>query len=468
MKTASRNRGALAAAALAMSPVIPSIQPWEHKADKEPNLSEVMEAVRLIGKAHDEHKKAVEEKLETLKKGGSTSAVDEKLAKISSDLDKGEKVQNDFLKKLERIEEERKKLDAELEKKFEARFNRMALGAGGDGSAEGEAKARRELERKVLDKVLRGGKEAKANLTEDERKVLVISNDSTGGYLATPELVKDIIKAEVLYSPMRDLVTLRNIGKGELIQPKRTGTASATRQGETSTRAETNNPSWGLLRIQAPEMYAEARVSRQNLEDSDFDLLAILRDEFGEQFGVLEGQEVISGTGINSCLGILDANAAGPGVPLAYTPSGSAATIASPAGGTGDGLITFLHSIKSAYAANGRFALNRLSLGKVRQLKDSQGRYLWEPSLVPSAPSAILGLPYTECPDMPDEGANAFPIAAGDWRRAYTLVQRVDIQIMEDPYTLQSNGQIKFTARRRVGGQVMLGEAIRLYKCSVS
>jgi predicted phage gp36 major capsid-like protein len=29
-------------------------------------------------------------------------------------------------------------------------------------------------------------------------------------------------------------------------------------------------------------------------------------------------------------------------------------------------------------------------------------------------------------------------------------------------------GQVKFFARKRVGGQVVLGEAIRLYKCAVS
>jgi HK97 family phage major capsid protein len=67
---------------------------------------------------------------------------------------------------------------------------------------------------------------------------------------------------------------------------------------------------------------------------------------------------------------------------------------------------------------------------------------------------------------MPDEAANAYPIAFGDFKRAFMMTDRVSTVITRDPYTLANVGQVKFTARKRVGGQVVLGEAIRLLKCS--
>jgi HK97 family phage major capsid protein len=297
--------------------------------------------------------------------------------------------------------------------------------------------------------------------------VLTVGNDATGGYLAPGTYINEIIKGIVEASPFRGICNVRTIGTGEYLQPRRTGTAAATRIGEVGSRTETQNPSWGLVKIPAPEMYAEARISQQNLEDSAFNLEQELVDEFREQFGVTEGAEVVNGNGVNRILGFLQANAAGPGVPIENTVSGSASTIADADGGA-DGIVALFYALKSGYAANGRWVLNRTVLGKVRALKDGNDAYIWQPGLVASNPSTILGAPYTEMPDMPNEGSGAYPIAFGDWKRAFTMVDRIEMSITRDPFTVADVGQVKFTARRRVGGQVVLGEAIRLLKCSAS
>ena len=67
---------------------------------------------------------------------------------------------------------------------------------------------------------------------------------------------------------------------------------------------------------------------------------------------------------------------------------------------------------------------------------------------------------------MPDVAADAFPIMFGDVRRAYTIVDRVNLSILRDPFTQATNGNVRFIARRRVGGQVVLAEAIRKLKVS--
>lgn len=450
---------------IAAAPCIPSIQPWERKNAPPPgSLDEVKKAFGEMMSAFDEFKKANNQRLDAIEKGKGTGEIETKLSRINEAVDKHEKVQTEYLVAQKKLQEESEAKVKELERKWEARFNRKDLGGGGEDD---EKKAKTQLELKAYDKYLRFG-DRSTKITDDERKVLIVGNDSTGGYLAPPELVMEIIKGVVEFTPFRSLCTVYTTSRGELLLPKRTQTATATRVGEVTSRTETQNPAWGMLSIQTPEMYAEARISKQNLEDSAFNLQQFLQDEFREQFGVKEGAEAINGSGNPiQLLGILAANAAGIGVPLAFQVSGSGATIAGPAGAQADGLIDLFYGVKTAYAARGRWILNRNSLGKVRKLKDTTGQYLWAPPMAAGEPSTILGAPYTECPDMPNEGANAFPIGFGDWKRGYVIVDRVEMEITRDDLTLANVGQVKFTARRRVGGQVVLGEALKLLKCSV-
>ena len=61
---------------------------------------------------------------------------------------------------------------------------------------------------------------------------------------------------------------------------------------------------------------------------------------------------------------------------------------------------------------------------------------------------------------MPDVAAGAKPVAFGDFRRAYMIVDRVALAVLRDPFTQATTGNVRYVARRRVGGQVILAEAI--------
>ncbi len=303
-------------------------------------------------------------------------------------------------------------------------------------------------------------RERKASGMELEQKALIAADDSAGGFLCPPEYLQEIIKAAVQYSPVREIVKVRQTGQRSLQTPKRTGTAAAVWVGESQARSETQNPAYGMTEIPVHEMTAEVYVSFASLEDSAFDLESELTQEFSEQFAVSEGLAVVSGNGVGKPFGFTD-----PGQGIATTNSGTSGSIASGSGAKGDALITLAHAVKAPYAARGRWVLNRQTLGSVRKLADTQGRYLWEPSPAVGLPSTILGSPYTECPDMPNEAANSLSVGFGDWQRAYVLADRLSMSVLRDPYSQASNGRVKFLARRRVGGQVVVAEAIRLLKC---
>jgi hypothetical protein len=80
------------------------------------------------------------------------------------------------------------------------------------------------------------------------------------------------------------------------------------------------------------------------------------------------------------------------------------------------------------------------------QAEGRQGNYLWMPGIAGNVPNTILGAPYAEMPDMPNEGAGLFPIAVGDWQRAYRVVDRVLISVLRDPFT--QSGSVRSSSAR--------------------
>ncbi len=294
-------------------------------------------------------------------------------------------------------------------------------------------------------------------LSREEMKALTVGQDPTAGYLAPVEFAREIIKGEVEFSPLRTVARVRPTSRRALQLPKRTGTFGAVWTAESGTRSETEGLTYGLEEFPTHEMYALVDISEQMMEDSEFSLEEELQQEFSEQFAVTEGTAFVDGNGAGKPEGLLQ------GTGVAETNSGSAGSVAD-ASGQANGLIDLYHGLKTAYALQGTWLINRATLGEVRKLKDGQNNYVWQPGLANGIPNTILGQPYVEVPDMPDVAAGAFPIIFGDVRRAYTIIDRINLSVLRDPFTQATSGNVRFIARRRVGGQVVLAEAIRKLK----
>jgi len=238
--------------------------------------------------------------------------------------------------------------------------------------------------------------------------------------------------------------------------PSRSATFSAAWVAEQGTRSETTGYTTQLEEIPTHEQYALVDISTQMLEDSVFNLEAEMQGEFAEQFAKNEGTAFVSGNSVGKPEGItVNSN-------VGTTNSGAAAAL------TGDGLIDLVHAIKTEYGRNGTFVFNRTTLAEIRQLKDSAGQYVFQAGMMLTAgvPNTILGYPYVEMPDMPDVAASAKPVAFGDFSRGYMIVDRISMSVLRDPFTQATSGNVRYVARARVGGQVVLPEAIRLQNIS--
>ena len=395
---------------------------------------EIKEVVDGIGKAFEEFKATNDERLSQLEKKGTTDVVtEEKLERIEADLDKFE----DINQKLTAQSNEAKSVNEKLDR-LETMVKRPTAST---------VEEQKDLEVKTFDKWLRKGKEG---LEPDEVKSLAVSDDTSAGFLAPPEYVRELIKTVTETSPFRTVARVRSTTLKSVQMPSRTATFSAVFVAEQGTRSETTGYTTQLEEIPTHELYALVDISEQQLEDSVFNVEAEMNSEFAEQFAKAEGTAFISGTGVGKPEGLLTNSN------VSTTNSGSGTAL------TADGLLTLVHSLKSNYGQNGSFIFNRTTLGAIRKLKDSAGQYVFQAGMMLTAgvPNTILGYPYAEMPDMPDVASSAKPVAFGDFSRGYMIVDRVALSVLRDPFTQATSGNVRYVARRRVGGQVILAEAM--------
>jgi HK97 family phage major capsid protein len=276
--------------------------------------------------------------------------------------------------------------------------------------------------------------------------VLSVTDNTTGGIFAMPEVLDGMLRAVVELSPFRQNATVRTTSKESVRLRKEIQTGSYGWTGEQTTRSETQNPRYGWEIVPVHELYAMIDITRWDLEDADFNWEAELAYQASTQFAVAESAAFHSGNGIGKPYGFID-------IPTTSTLGNDVFT--------GDDLIEMEAALKTAYKRNSKWYMRRTTIAEVRKLKGSTNdHYLWQPGLSGGNPATILGYPVVEAPDMAALGSVTKSLAFGDFRAHYTVVDRIDMQVQRDDLTQAATGAVRFWFRRRVGGQAVLQEAM--------
>lgn len=296
-----------------------------------------------------------------------------------------------------------------------------------------------------------------------EAKALSVGSDPDGGYLVPAAVSARILARVWETSPLRQLATTETIGTDKLQIPIDDDETAAGWTGENEDRPETGTPKIGIQTIPVWEIYAKPRATQQMLEDASVNIEGWLANKTSEKFARIEASAFVVGNGIKKPRGILTYPAGTEGTyargKVLQVGSGHASAV------TSDGLVKLTFALKETYLANATWLMKRGTVGAVALLKDSQGQYLWRPGLEAGKPSILLGYPVRQADDMPVVAAGALPIAFGDFRAAYTIVDRLGITSLRDPFSVKPF--VEFYTRRRVGGDVTNFDAYALQVISV-
>lgn len=293
---------------------------------------------------------------------------------------------------------------------------------------------------------------------------LSVGSDADGGYWVSPDLSGMVATLVRETSPIRQHASVQEISTDALegdLDLDEAGTGgwvgeNATRSGDTST------PTIGTWRIPVHEQYAEPRATQKLLDDARVNVEAWLGNKVADRFARDENSAFVTGDGVTRPRGFTTYTAGTPTASawdrIEQIVSGSASAL------TPDGLVDLVFALKSVYRPGSIFGMTRTTEREVRQLKDGQSNYLWQPDFTQTSTARLLGFPVVEMPDLAEIAANALPIVFGNLKRVYQVVDRGGLRVLRDPYTIK--GKVKFYSTKRVGGGVVNFEAIKLQKVS--
>lgn len=276
------------------------------------------------------------------------------------------------------------------------------------------------------------------------------SVDADGGFLVPEEFENQIVTA------LEENNVIRSIAKTITTSAERKIPIAATHsvaQWTPENGAYTeSNPTFGQKTIDAYKLTDLVKVSTELLQDSMFNLESYISSEFARAFGVAEEQAFCTGTGAGQPTGIFTENGGEVGLTLTSTTNI-----------TCDNIIELVHSLKSPYRRNAVFLMNDSTISMLRKLKDTNGAYLWQPSLQVGQPDRLLGYPLYTSPYVPIVKAATLPIAFGDFSN-YWIADRMGRSVQRLNELYAGNGQVGVLATERVDAKVILSEGIKLLK----
>ncbi len=393
-------------------------------------IQDVTEGMYALGNAWEQFKQVNDQRLHDIERKGSADGLyDGHLKRISDALDQQKA-------RMDRLETVNARPGREMK----------SLGYNGDDQCEYKA---------AFNTYLRKGMDS--GLEAIQTKALSVGTDANGGFLVPNEMADLIVQIVNESSPMRALATVETISSDSLDIIEDVVDFGAAWGDETTVRsAETTSPTLGRNTIDTFELYAQPQATQKLVDDASIDIEKWVATKVADKMARLESTAFISGDGTTQPKGILTYTAGTSFGHIQQINTGVSAAI------TADSLVNLYYSLKDDYARNATFLMHRTTVQAVRLLKDTTNQYIWQPGLSAGTPNTLMGVPVALAADMPVPAASALSVAVGDFKRAYLIVDRIGIRTLRDPFT--SKPFVKFYTTKRVGGEVVNTEAVKLLK----
>ena len=281
---------------------------------------------------------------------------------------------------------------------------------------------------------------------------LQVGTDSEGGYLVPDEFERTLIEALEDENIFRRIAKVIQSNSGDKKIPIVASKGSAAWVDEEGSYGESDDE-FGQASLGAYKLGTLIKISEELLNDSAFDMESYIAKEFSRRIGAKEEEAFFTGNGTGKPTGILNATG---GAQVGVTTAGSTAI-------TADEVIDLYFSLRVPYRKNAVWIMNDATVSAIRKLKDGQGQYLWEPSLVAGTPNKILGCEVITSPYMPTIAAGAKTIAFGDFSY-YWIADRQGRIFKRLNELYATTGQVGFIGNQRVDGKLILPEAIKVLK----
>lgn len=276
------------------------------------------------------------------------------------------------------------------------------------------------------------------------------------GYLVAPEqfvseLIKELADATFMRKKARVLPPLK--GAHSLGYPVRTARMNSFAWG---TELQEPNPdvtlAFGKREFKPRPGTSEILVSKTLVRNVD-DIDALIRGEIAEEAGEAMEKAYMSGDGANCPLGLFHASPDGIDTDRDVSTGNTATEIKV------DGLLEAKFAVKDKYQPGCEWIFHRTAILKLMKLKDSDGQYIWQPSVVQGTPDLLLGRPVNSSEFAPHTFTTGKYVGLYGDLKHYWIVDALglEIQVLTELYA-RSN-QIDYLSRLETDGAPVMPAA---------
>ena len=236
--------------------------------------------------------------------------------------------------------------------------------------------------------------------------------------------VAQVLEAMRERSEFFSYATVMNTSGGEVMEwPVKnalnpaTAPLSGAAQVAENTAYGKGDQAWSKTNIGAYKYGVIAEATEEIVSDSELPILSIISSDAGESVADVVMTDLMVGSGTSKPWGW---------VTRATTSGVNAATIA---GITFDNVLDLQYSLRAPYRRRGIYMFNDALNPILRKLKDSNGRYLWEPAVQAGMPDTVWGKPVITDVNIPTAGANAKVGVFGDPKK-YLIRQVKNLRVV--------------------------------------
>lgn len=434
-------------------------------------LIEIKNMLEAQGRAFEEFKKANDTLVAAKAEGKAVGDLEAKVAKLSEALDKFSEMKEAVDKIMLKSNRPDAGTDKESEK-FAAEVKGFNHALRADYQSKGKA-IPAELDAKTYGEYKSAFFKLMAgvtvdNLSADERKAMSAGSDPDGGYLLPHSTMGAMVTKLFEQSIMRQIASVQTISTDKTEGVIDNDEADAGWVSELGTRSDSGTPQVGKWEIQAHELYAMPKISQKLIDDAATDVEGWLASKVADKFGRVEGTAFWQGTGVGQPRGLAAYTTAATGDDTrAWGQFEHVITGANGAFHTTklDPLHDLQGAFKDHFLPNAQWVMRREVRTALRKMKEATSdRYLWEPSNQVGQPDRLNGYPVRTDQYMPAIATGSLSLAFGDFRQAYSIVDRIGVRTLRDPYTAKP--YVVFYSTKRTGGGAMNYEAVKFLKFS--
>lgn len=283
-----------------------------------------------------------------------------------------------------------------------------------------------------------------------ELRAQAVGTGAAGGYTVPQGFRNQIVERMKDYGAVQSVATVLTTETGAALPwPTNDDTGNVGALLAENTQIAEQDLTLGTAQLDAYKYTSKlTRVSLELIQDSAFDIEAFVVRKHGERIGRITNQHLTTGTGSSQPNGIVTGATSG------VTAAGGVAI-------TADELLDLIHSVDPAYRAKGQFMLSDTALKSIRKLKDSNGMYLWQPSVQSGVASSLFGHGYVINQDMAVPAVGVKSVLFGDFEAGYVVRIVKAIQSIRFDERYMDFFQVAFASFARMDGEVQDSFAYR-------